>query len=211
MRFIHSIPFYSIRSPLEDATNARARPSSHKSRHGGSACATLWRDMWLVARIEVLLRHCFGSASGLSLAMWAPKRDLCHFVGKTTKSPKEKKAFPSPVCVCGLSSDPLGTWHARELTSGSTNWAIFRSANGLKVLQLSPYIFGRSDSRAAIILAFYQPKCKGFSFGFPLKDLWPANCARILVSRLQYSRNGPWETRKMWKILIEYHIFNRKL
>lgn len=183
-----SIPFYSVRSPLEDATNARARPSSHKSRHGGSACATLWRDMWLVARIEVLLRHCFGSASGLSLS---PSRHVStqerfmSFCWQNNKIPERKESLSQPrVCVCGLSSDPLGTWHARELTSGSTNWAIFRSANGLKVLQLSPYILGRPDSRAAIILAFYQPKFKGFSFGFPLKDLWPANCARILVSRL---------------------------
>lgn len=134
------------------------------------------------------------------------------FCWQNNKIPERKESLSQPrVCVCGLSSDPLGTWHARELTSGSTNWAIFRSANGLKVLQLSPYIFSRSDSRAAIILAFYQPKFKGFSFGFPLKDLWPANCARILVSRLQYARNGPWETRKMRQFLIEYHIFNRKL
>lgn len=118
------------------------------------------------------------------------------FCWQNNKIPERKESLS----LCGLWSDPLGTWHAIELTSGCTNWAIFRSANGLKVLQLSPYILGRSDSRAAIILAFYQPKFKGFSFGCPLKDLWPANCARILVSRLQYARNGPWETRKMWKI-----------
>lgn len=65
------------------------------------------------------------------------------FCWQNNKIPERKESLSQPrVCVCGLS---LGTWHARELTSGSTNWAIFRSANGLKVLQLSPYILGRSD------------------------------------------------------------------
>lgn len=183
-----SIPFYSVRSPLEDATNARAlRPINlgtavrHALRYDGTCdLSPGLRSCCVIALVPLRV------SLSLSLAMWAPKRDLCHFVGKTTKSPKEKKAFPSPVCVCVWTFE-WPTWDMaceRELTSGSTNWAIFRSANGLKVLQLSPYIFGRSDSRAAIILAFYQPKFKGFSFGFPLKDLWPANCARILVSRL---------------------------
>lgn len=92
---------HSVRSPLEDATNrhnARARPSAYKSRHGGSACATLWRDMWLVARIEVLLRHCFGSAS-VSLAMH-PTEIYVTLLAKQQNP--EKKAFPSQasVCVC---------------------------------------------------------------------------------------------------------------
>lgn len=115
----HPILFYSI--PSRRCYNYCTRPSSHKSRHGGSACATLWRDMWLVARIEVLLRHCFGSASGLSLAMWAPKRDLCHFVGKTTKSPKEKKAFPSPdFGVTHLGHGMRESWPAAALIERSS-------------------------------------------------------------------------------------------
>lgn len=93
---------------------------------------------------EVLLRHCFGSGW---VSGGAPK-DLCHFVG-TTKQPKHQKAE---------SRKPFLKWPTWDWPTAATNWAIFRLANGLKVLDLRPYIL----RIAAIISAFYQPKFKGF-------------------------------------------------